>query len=347
MKPQDIHPNLKKLLVFVTRQATKAHTKSAFVISTTRKKSNEKVIIHPVRYTKYAICGAITIYDLKNALAIAKYLDGKVDYIFVDAEQKIPRLDNLVKKISSAVNKSQILTFKNNDLTADAADALIASLDNYDGKKIAIIGIGNIGGKLALKLVERGINVLAASSNYKKSSLMANAINTIKSKNCKGKVIPKNINTITKNVDLLIGFTPGTPIISSEMVTKLKKNSIIIDGGSGTILKDGIIEAKKRGIKILRLDTRCGFAASASLMFETENFLDKIFGHSSFKGIDLVAGGLYGKYGDIILDKISKPSQIVGIADGQGGILKGKIPSKFQRKIKIINQLLTKNKSMN
>ncbi len=342
MKPQDIHPNLKKLLVFVTSQATKAHTKSAFVISTTRKKSYEKMIIHPIRETKYAICGAVTIYDIKNALSIANYLDGKVDYIFVDAEQKILQLENLVKKIYSIVNKSKIFTFKNNDLTADAADALIDSLDNFDRKKIAIIGIGNIGGKLALKLVERGMNVLAASSNFKKSSLMANAINTLKSKNCKGKVIPKNIKTITKNVDLLIGFTPGIPIITSQMVRMLKKNSTIIDGGTGTILKDGIDEAKKRGIKILRLDTRCGFSAAVSLMFETEKFLDQVFGNSSFKGIDIVAGGYYGKYGDIILDKISKPTQIVGIADGTGGVLQGKISSKFQKKIQIINQLLTK-----
>jgi len=342
MKPQDIHPNLKKLLTFVTSKATKSHTKSAFVISTTRKKSNEKIIIHPVRETKYAICGAVTIYDIKNALSIAKYLDGKVNYIFVDAEQKIPHLENLVKKISSTVKKSKIFTFKNNDLTADAADALIASLDDFSRKKIAIVGLGNIGAKLALKLIERGINILAASSNFKKSSQMANAINLLKSKNCKGKVIPKNIKTITKNVDLLIGFTPGIPIINSQMVRILKKNSTIIDGGTGTILKDGIDEAKKRGIKILRLDTRCGFSASVSLMLETEKFLDEVFGNSSFKGIDVVAGGFYGKYGDIILDKISKPTQIVGIADGKGGILQGKIPPKLQKKIQIINQLLTK-----
>lgn len=342
MQPLEIYPNLKKLLTFVTSKATKSHIKSAFVISTTQKKSNEKIIIHPVRETKYALCGVVTIYDIKTALSIANFLDGKVNYIFVDAEQKIPRLENLVEKISSNVKKSKILTFKNNDLTADAADALIASLDDFSRKKIAIVGLGNIGTKLALKLVERGVTILGSSSNYKKSVQMANAINIIKSKNCKGKVIPKNIKTISKNVDLLIVFTPGIPIINSQMVSMLKKNSTIIDGGTGTIQNEGIDEAKKRGIKILRLDTRCGFSSSASLLFETEKFLDEVFGNSSFKGIDIVAGGFYGKYGDIILDKITKPTQIVGIADGKGGVLQGKIPPKFQKKIQIINQLLTK-----
>jgi len=335
--------NLKKVVKEVTSRAAKSNVKSVIVISTTLRKKTEDMVVLPLRETKFAICGAVTVYEKKAAEKIGRYVDGKVDYILVDAEQKIRNLENIVQSINSIVKKSKVLTFKNNDTTALAADSLISNLlGNVSGKKIAIIGSGNIGSKVALQLVERGAKVLIASSNIKKSRKIAAAINILKTKNCKSKIVPKPVSSIAKNCDLLIGFTPGIPVIDYDMVHSMKKEGIIIDGGVGTIQTKAIRTAHERGIRILRLDIRPAFSGLVSILFETEKFQKKTIGFRNFEGIGIVAGGMYGNYGDVIVDKISNPSKILGIADGKGGILRKKLTYDLKQKLRKIELLVIK-----
>ena len=336
---------LKKILSEVSLKAKKTRKKSAIVITTTAKKSVDDLIILPVRETIDVICGAVTIYNIRTAVRIVKEIDGKVDYIIIDAEQKVNGLENLLKLVSCHISKSKILTFKSNDITVDSTDAIIAKLlcNNFD-KKIAIIGAGNIGSKLALKLVERGVNVFVARRKIENASKLANALNFIKFKHSIARVIPKSLSTIAKNADMLIGFTAGIPVINSKMISQMKKGGIIIDGGVGTIYKDAILAAQKKKIKILRVDIRSGFAATIRLLLETEELLGKTFGRNKLRGIHVVAGGFYGRYGEIILDRITRPTKIIGIADGNGGVLRGRLSPDLKYKIKIIENLIKRNR---
>ncbi len=338
---------LKKEISRISVEANKKKIKSAYVISTTSKRSGQKWIPLPIRETKYVICGAITVYDMNQAKKIAKYVDNKVDYIFVDAEIKLQNMDELVKQISLFVKKSKILTFKNNDLTASSADALISKiLKNFYNKKIAIIGAGNIGGKLSLKLIERGAQVYLASKNLNKTRTVAKSINNLKPKHCSGRVIVKDLRKVAKNTDLLIGLTPDDAVISPEMIQVMKSNGIIIDGGVGTISLKAINDAFQKGIHIMRLDTRAGFAGEVSLLFETEKILDEIQGKATLGEIDVVAGGEYGKNGDVVLDNLSKPKRVLGIADGKGGILHKQLNSTNLRHLKLIKSLVEKGKKI-
>ena len=44
-------------------------------------------------------------------------------------------------------------------------------------------------------------------------------------------------------------------------------------------------------------------------------------GRSTVAGVPIVAGGAMGRKGDVIVDSIREPSRVLGIADGQGGIV--------------------------
>ena len=93
-------------------------------------------------------------------------------------------LSDAVKEV---IKKSVFISYKSNDLTVDAADAFISEYYSKDlvgvgGRKVAIIGTGNIGSKLAQKLVERGSNVYLYRRNKDKLNLIVRQINTTKSK---------------------------------------------------------------------------------------------------------------------------------------------------------------------
>jgi hypothetical protein len=44
-------------------------------------------------------------------------------------------------------------------------------------------------------------------------------------------------------------------------------------------------------------------------------------GEHTMGGYSIVAGGVIGAAGDIVVDSISRPARILGVADGQGGLL--------------------------
>ncbi len=333
---------IKKTLNEIIIIAKNKKIPSGFVISTTTKKSDEKVVLLPTRITNYGIFACVTVYTANLAIKLTKLVDGKVDFILVDSEVKLKDFENIINQIKKVTKISKIFSFKNNDMTVDAAYALISNLlDNNFNKRISIVGAGNIGSKLALKFVESGANVSVTSSTMAKTKAVADAINTIKPKNCKSKAIPKTISKIAQNADVIIGLTSGIPVINLEIVNSMRRNGLIIDGGIGTLDKKVVEKAKKKGVKVLRIDVQPSFSSKISLVLETQKFLESTYGNRTYKGIHIVAGGSYGSYGDVVVDKIKKPSKIIGFADGNGGILRKRIPPKFNNKLKIVKELIS------
>ena len=63
---------------------------TGFTIANTKKYyENINIYFPPIRETNHIICGNIIVYTEEQAKEIAEYIDGKVDYILVDAEKKI------------------------------------------------------------------------------------------------------------------------------------------------------------------------------------------------------------------------------------------------------------------
>ena len=150
----------------------KESKKTVFLIGNTAKIENSEFYLTPIRnYDQVVLSGAI-VYSEEMARKIARKIDGIIDYVFVDAEKKISNKysmsgepGNIERSVKEIIKKSVLISYKSNDLTVDATDAFISEYFSKDivgigGKKIAIIGVGNIGSKLAQKLVERGANVI-------------------------------------------------------------------------------------------------------------------------------------------------------------------------------------------
>lgn len=333
---------LRKILSTIQKKAKMDKKQTAFVLLTTKQKGLDFVIL-PSRRTPYVVCGVVAVYEMSAVHKIIKELDGKVDYILVDAEQKLSSMKNLLDSVLKLVKKSEVLTFKSNDSTADATDAVISYLLRYPiYKKIAIVGAGNIGSKVALKLVERGHEVFIACSKLEGAKKKANALNEIKPNETKSKVFAKSITKVATDCDIIIGFTPKIPAINSKMILQMKSNGLIIDGGLGTLHEEAINVAKKRKINIIRIDVRPSFIASLALVFETKNFFENYYGSIKMKNFNIISGGIYGKLGDVVVDSVKNPTQLIGISDGKGGIIEKNRSKELMKKINLVNKWISK-----
>ena len=63
--------------------------------------------------------------EIKNVIQTYGH---KVNYIFVDAEQKLQKSQNTIFSLKSKIPNTNFFSFKNNDLTAESADLMIDQL---------------------------------------------------------------------------------------------------------------------------------------------------------------------------------------------------------------------------
>jgi hypothetical protein len=280
---KELLKNLKEL----KKISKKDKKKTAFVIGNTAKFDDKGYYFTPIRVSERLVSFGIILFKEELAKKITKLLDGKINFIFVDAEKKtffksnnVP--SNIERRVKENIKKSTLLVFKGNDLTVDAIDLFLThyyknDLRGLGGKKIAIIGAGNIGSKIALNLVERGAKVYLTRRNKEKLKTICSAINFIKPKNCKEKAHSSDILKACKDADVVIGSADGKQVINLKMIKKAKKNCLIIDAGKGTINNEVMSYANRLNKKVFRANITSSFEGLVSKTISMQENIIKGF----------------------------------------------------------------------
>src|SRR5699024_3129769 len=98
-------------------------------------------------------------------------------------------------------------------------------------------------------------------------------------------------------------------------------------------------------INVTRLDARIALPYQ---LLSNDNYTNKFFketyGQGKINDSKVVSGGFIGPEGSVIVDTITEPSQIIGIADGRGGVKINEQLSESERnRIRKIKQAISKN----
>lgn len=328
--------------------------KTGFTLGNTTKSYVGKYYTTPIRVTNKMASVGVVVYSEREAQKILKKIDGKIDYILVDAEKKIPTklsIDGVTANIErlarETIKKSELWIYKGNDLALEAIDMFLThytknELRGLGNKKITIIGGGNLGSKLALRLVERGAHVFLTRRNKGKLNKIVEAINLIKPINTKSKVwgLTDNVQAALK-ADILIATNDGEKIINKKIIKNLKNKSILLDAGRGTILNEALVLAQKKGIKVYRVDINSAFEGLVSTLFYLDDVLKNKSGRRTLNGAKIVSGGLLARKNEFVVDNIFKPNFFYGVGDGHGDFIRNIQNNKMlQKRVKKFKEKL-------
>jgi hypothetical protein len=343
---------INSLVKELNKIANKKRIKTFFSISNTTSVSNDNQnpYVTPIRLLEGGVICGVVVFSQSQALIAAKNIEGKVDKILVDAEKKIGmqigvnkdllthfniqdlsidnnsselnEFGNISSAVRMVVGEDKVIEYKPNDITVDAIWTYLSiKLSKLSGKKIAILGCGNIGFKLALKLVESGVNVALYRRDSFKGVLMANSINMVKPKTtiATATFCESALHACSYSEVLIGTANSDVPLISWEMIKSMAKNGLVIDVGKGNIEKEAIKKSINKNIEIIRGDVGAslyGFISHRYQMQETIQY--KIGRRELTPGVRIVSGGIFGMNGDIVVDNYASPEIIYGVADGCG-----------------------------
>ncbi|TDM12383.1 NAD(P)-binding domain-containing protein [Macrococcus lamae] len=285
-------------------------------------------------------CMSFSIASETIAKEIISLFDELAFYIYVDVERK-QNID-LYKLVNDNICSARLREIKPNDLAMDAADILIYKSVKDKDKNIIIVGTGNIGIKLAIRLAERNYNVFLHGRNQEKVDLFVKMINEMLPK------YTKQIKVWDKEpIDVLCTMISATEVIDERYLDYFNEGAIAIDGGIGNFKKSFIKRALAEGYDVLRLDVRIsndvlnGIDQSFNSTFFTE-----IKGERTLNTVHIVSGGIIGQSGDIIVDRIVKPKRVIGAANGIGGVKReDELSIEDHEKIRLVNEAIKEQKS--
>src|SRR5699024_864263 len=251
--------------------------------------------------------------DINLAHELISEIDGKIDTILVDVEKK--QQINLMEIVKGKVKNSLVLPYKPNDITLEAADQLVLQQTKHDltAKNIIIYGTGNLGFKLALRLMEREANVHLFGRNIQKVNSLIESLNMIKPKFSKAYAMQYSpVDGV--RYDGLVSFVSADKVINEDFANCIKSEGFAIDGGIGNFSEDFIALCLNKRIFVTRLDVRLGnefLAASISSLNKKNVFFNEIMGSTKLNNQNVVAGGIIGPEGSIIVDRIKEATQII------------------------------------
>ena len=301
-----------------------------------------------VRLTETFLLISIINLSQSELELLAPYLDERASVLFVDVEKKHPfHTEGLVDSVKTRgesvrttysniyaaafemLHDSVIIPWSPSRLTSVCAiNTLRTDLGgNLSGQHVTIVGLGSVGFKLALGLVEEGCTVSCFSQNIEKTSRLVQSINEIKSPYTISSALHYNdINTAIASSDNLVLTASSRNIIDkSNLVFRDFSSALILDVGKNSLTPDARqIVDNMSDLIYNRLDITnelIRFVASSLAGVPLSSIPQR--SKTIFKGATqyVVSGGFPGSVGDLVVDNALDPKFILGRIDDAGNYL--------------------------
>lgn len=325
------------------------NSKIGFMLgSTVSKKHDETPYPTPIRSLGGEVIFGAIVFNQIHAIVLASLFAHKVSKFYVDIEKKLPidlnpnyeilkkynvkfsfklnvapELGNISKAIREYVEKDKIIPYKANDLTVDAVWSFIASFyEELSGRKAVIFGLGNIGSKLSLKLVESGCEVRVCGKEPIRERIIVDGLNQIKNRAVLASIaVSSSLEFELLTADVLILAANATSVISKKQIQHASKCTLVIDIGKGNLDHSSLNLLIEKGVPVWRADISTYLPVALSQHKALSYEYTEKFGRRSLGALNVVSGGYVGMKNDLVVDNYANPTLVHGVCDGNGGIV--------------------------
>jgi hypothetical protein len=250
---------------------------------------------------------------------ITAAVDGIVDVLLVDSELK-PYLERPLSASASPA-ATRVLAYKDNDVWVRAVAQQIDALCSSAVQEPAVVcGAESSALKLALALIERGVRVTLTGASADALARGLDALRTM-AVGQTALLAEPDVHVAATGARLFVPFTGRSGIVDRAVVEALAPGAMVLVAHVGAASPEAIETGLARHVRFVRPDMRAALAAELNALLGARRLARELMGRSEIAGVPVVAGGLIGRRGDVVVDSISRPLRVLGIADGRGAVI--------------------------
>jgi hypothetical protein len=267
-------------------------------------------------HVRESIANIMAFVELGKAADLAWVLEACRDHVFnwivVDCDRKLAESTEIVSLARARVMPGQLLFYSDNQVWFDSGLDIVQRLEGgLNGKSVLLCGAGPLADCFSGVLPRIGASVVTAGQ----------------------------LGSTPAPPSIVLGASQKRASIDEALVEQLPPGAAIYDVGLGNLSLAAADRARSKGLRLYRLDNRAGISSAVVRLLETDYMVGKLMGHLRLKNVDIVAGGLLAPPGAVIVDDISNPTFIFGVADGKGRF-KEPLDSADQDRVDFVRSLL-------
>jgi hypothetical protein len=309
-----------KLAKNIQAHAYKRGYVSAFTLAAYPVPSDEEVTLRITRECDGLVYGNAEVGSREALEALIDELDGKADYIFVDSELK----KNNIAPRNLKSTDSILLSY--NDMEVWVMSVLYTLLicePELNQKGVAIVD-------------EAEFDPFSFSTSL--SSKFYNYSKYVGTKS----VLQDDFEAALQRSEIIIGGEIYTGVITKDILAVARGNPVVVDAGIGTITPEASEYARKNGLKMIRVDNRAAMAGTLFSLIQSHDLVTRVMGEGEINGVKIVAGGIVGEPGAVIVDSIDNPTMVIGVADGTGKVIYNPENAEYKVNITKVTEALEK-----
>ena len=317
MRDFDFIQKYNRVLIELSSLIKKTNKHAVLIIQQRPNEQDVDPIVPMVRESLSNIIAFVCIAQSDIIEYVVREAKGIVDTIILDNVIKRSNSDSIIKAlyVHAAQYEIPVLTYNDFDSWATSAVNLIKANDcsSLTGKDVLVVGKNYLATRMILQLIDCNANIYLLESDYETMDVpYINTTNlSIHSPNV------KYVDTKC-NFDILLGCCLHSQCDKLDMLCVFDFDAIY-DVGVSNFDQQFIATHKAKGCNTMfRSDDRAGIASVVLNLMETNYLLQHCVGRKSLPGINMVAGGLIGYYGDVVVDSMENPRQVLGVANGDG-----------------------------
>ena len=262
------------------------------------------------------VIGSAQIGAAGDLELVAGAIDGIVDVVLADAGLSSANERSAAAVLKSILKQSRVVTYRDADVWVRAVEYQISTLlATLPTATVVLVGTDTKAIRLAGNLAERHFRIVLTGAT---NEALSAAAQTARQTSNRSVEVEPAIETAAARADVMTSFASAA--ISANVIEALPGTAMIVDAGIGALEPDAIAAAVARGLHLFRPDMRAALSAELSALLGAERIVRSLMGRSEIDGIPIVAGGVIGRPGDVVVDSIGDPRSVIGIADGAGNV---------------------------
>ena len=320
---------LELLLKEMRPRAVKAGKRSVLNIVIAEQPTDDFVVSGNIQDTPMHMVGSASLTRQDRLVQVLEAVDGAVDVVFLDVDHKPFGPPSPAATARQHLKEGLLLTYSDSDVWVQAVEDQVVRLlgEAVEGEDLTIFGHHPKSLMLALRLGRRlaRVALLGESEDRRKRAFLGAlkrfwfdpatfdlSYHDIGSRRATEKL---------RRARLVVAWPRKGSLFSAEHASQLRQATHVIDAGVHGLSRDGIEEARRRKLELIRVNMWPALIGALSAAEESARGCREALRRETLAGVPVVAGGAMGRRGDVIVDSISNPMRVIGVADGLGGVL--------------------------
>jgi 4-hydroxy-2-oxovalerate aldolase len=289
------------------------------------------------------VIGSIEIGGDAQLASVIALVDGVVEVLLVDANARPFLPSGLALTAQALVHTSRLLSYSDAELWARTVMYQLQALTALPGSAgVVIAGIRAESKRLAAHLADQGVHLILSGAEQSELIATASALRVVSAG--ASIAVEPDLRIAVRGAAAIAAFHQEEPLLSRRVMAAVDPGALVFDATIGAVQLDAIEEALERGIRIIRPDMRAAMAGELASQLGIAATTKDLMGRAEIAGWPVVAGGLVGALGDVVVDSITNPKRVVGVADGRGRI----VPAGrgFEDRIRMVESALAGRQAM-